>query len=186
MDTHLTEEALIAAARDGDPSSFGELVRRHQAVAFRVAVVITRSSVEAHDVAQEAFVKAWLAIDRFDPARPFRPWLLRIVANEARNRNRSTGRRVHRENLAGVRDTTLFYGQSSGETAVVQQAESARVVAAVDALPEEYRQVIYLRYFLELDETETAEALSIPRGTVKSRTSRARALLAEQLGVQDE
>ncbi|NNF63301.1 MAG: sigma-70 family RNA polymerase sigma factor [Acidimicrobiia bacterium] len=176
---------MIAAARDGDTSSFGELVRRHQAVAFRVAVVITRSPVEAHDVAQEAFVKAWLAIDRFDQTLPFRPWLLRIVANEARNRNRSSGRRIHRENLAGVRDTALVYGQSSAETAVMRNAESARVVAAVDALPEQFRQVVYLRYFLELDEAETAEALSIPRGTVKSRTSRARALLAEQLEVND-
>lgn len=107
--------------------------------------MLTSSSVEAHDVAQEAFVKVWLAIDRFDRALPFRPWLLRIVANEARNRNRSTGRRVHRENLAGVRNAALAYGESSAETAVMRNAESARVVAAVDALPEQHRQVIYLR-----------------------------------------
>lgn len=182
----VTEATLIAAARDGDHSSYGELVRRHQSVAFRVAMVITRSAADSQDVTQEAFVKAWKALDRFDPERPFRPWLLSIVANEARNRRRGAARRFVHELRAGKQAVAVAAGVPSAEAVAVRDIEGAGVLDAVDRLPDKHRQVIYLRYLMELDERETAAALGIAPGTVKSRASRARVQLAELLRVADE
>ena len=86
------ESALVERARRGDHNAYGELVTRYQALAARVAFVITASAADAEDVAQDAFVKAFYALDRFREGAPFRPWLLRIVANEAKNRRVAAGR----------------------------------------------------------------------------------------------
>ena len=87
------ERELVLRSQRGDSRAYEELVRPHQEIAFRVAYVITRNAADAEDAAQEALVKAWRALGRFRAGEPMRPWLLRIVANEARNRRRSTGRR---------------------------------------------------------------------------------------------
>jgi RNA polymerase sigma factor (sigma-70 family) len=87
------DAGLVRRARDGDTSAFDELVIRHRDVAFRVAWLVTRNSHEAEDATQEAFVKAYYALPRFRSESPFRPWILRIVANEAKNRGRSSRRR---------------------------------------------------------------------------------------------
>ena len=89
----LDDHELVARARDGDADAFGALVARHQQAAFRVAWLTVRDPGEAEDAVQEAFVKAWRAMPRFRADAPFRPWILRIVSNEARNRARSTRRR---------------------------------------------------------------------------------------------
>src|ERR671916_205087 len=86
-----TDSELIARARAGDDQAFGMLVARHQTVAFRTAYVICSDSADAEDAAQDAFIKARAAMGRFRPDAPFRPWLLAIVANEARNRRRAGG-----------------------------------------------------------------------------------------------
>ena len=88
-----TEEELVERARAGDGAAFGTLVRDHQEIAFRTAYLITRNAADAEDAAQSALVKAFSALPRFRRGAPFRPWLLAIVANEARNRRRSAGRR---------------------------------------------------------------------------------------------
>jgi DNA-directed RNA polymerase specialized sigma24 family protein len=151
----LDDQELVEQARGGDARAYEVLVRRYQDLAFRTAWVIAGGSADAEDAAQEGFVKAWYALPRFRAGSPFRPWLLAIVANEARNRRRS-GRR--QDDLA--------------------------LLAAVGRLGENDRQVIACRYFLELSEAEMAAALGCRPGTVKSRLSRAlerlRAVLAEQ------
>ena len=88
------EVELATRARAGDRTAYSQLVAAHQQIAFRVAYLVTGSAPEAEDAAQEGFVKAYRSLHRFDPGRPFRPWLLTIVANEARNRRRSAGRRL--------------------------------------------------------------------------------------------
>src|SRR5918996_4662674 len=88
----LDESDLVERARRGDVDAYEELVRNYQRVAQRVAYVVTRDEAEAQDAAQEAFVKAYYALDRFRAGGNFRPWLLKIVTNEARNRRRSAGR----------------------------------------------------------------------------------------------
>src|SRR5262249_32901554 len=89
----LAETELVVRAQRGDASAFEELVRMHQASAFRTAYRVTRSAEDAEEVAADAFLKAFRALGRFRRGKPFRPWLLAIVANEARNRQRATGRR---------------------------------------------------------------------------------------------
>jgi RNA polymerase sigma factor (sigma-70 family) len=166
-----TESDLVEAARDGDESAYAQLVRAHEEIAFRTAYLITRNAADAEDAAQDAFVKAYYALPRFRVGAPWRPWLLRIVANEARNRRRSAGRR---EALA----LRAVHASSGGaapppEGEVVAAEERARVLALVEALPEEQRLTIACRYFLDLSEEETAAALGVRRGTVKSRLARA-------------
>jgi len=95
----------VRRARRGDERAFAELVRMHQEIAYRIAYLI--SGDEGEDAVQDGVLKAWRALGRFRPGAPFRPWLLRIVANEARNRRRSSGRRAalalraEREDVSG-------------------------------------------------------------------------------------
>jgi RNA polymerase sigma factor (sigma-70 family) len=174
------DSELFARAMRGDTAAYEEIVRRYQQIAFRTAYVITGSAAEAEDAAQEAFVKAFRALDRFRPGAEPRPWLLRIVANEARNRVRATGRRQGVElRLAG----SLRPGDAapSPEVAALASEDTRRLLALVNALPEDDRLVIASRYFLELSGEETASALGIPPGTVKSRLSRALSRLRSRL-----
>jgi len=172
-----TEDAvLVERSRNGDQSAYGELVTRYQAIAARTAYVITGTAADAEDVAQDAFVKAYYALDRFRAGAPFRPWLLRIVANEAINRRKAAGRRPT-VGLSVVED------RASGDTALSPEASAlARerrelVLDALRQMREEDRLVIAYRYFFDLSEVEMAEALGVARGTVKSRLSRAIARL---------
>src|ERR671928_2125569 len=88
------EQGLIDRAQRGDEEAYAELVQQYQGLAFRTAYLLTGSAADAEDAAQDAFVKAWRALGRFRRGAPFRPWLLQIVTNEARNRRRSAGRRA--------------------------------------------------------------------------------------------
>ena len=97
----LEERELVLRAQRGDDGAFTELVRAHQEIAFRVAYLITGSSADAEDAVQDGALKAWRALGRFRAGEPWRPWLLSIVANEARNRRRSAGRRAQLALRAG-------------------------------------------------------------------------------------
>jgi RNA polymerase sigma-70 factor (ECF subfamily) len=174
----LGECALTERARLGDVDAYEELVRMYQQIAFRTAYLITGDAAEAEDVAQEAFVKAYLALDRFHPGAPFRPWLLQIVANEARNRRKAAARR---RNLA-LRASEIpasGYAAPSPEVVAVAAEQQQSLLTALDRLREADRMVIDCRYFLDLSEAEMATVLDCPRGTVKSRLSRALARLRE-------
>ncbi len=170
------DSSLVTRAQRGDEAAYEEIVQRYQEVAFRTAYVIAGSSADAEDAAQEGFVKAFRAIGRFRPGAPLRPWLLRIVANEARNRVRWSGRR-HRLELRLSEDFRPGDAAPSPEAVVVATDERRRLLALVNELGEEDRLVIAGRYLLELNGEETAAALGIPQGTVKSRLSRALARL---------
>jgi RNA polymerase sigma factor (sigma-70 family) len=172
------ERELVLRAQRGDPRAFEELVRPHQEIAFRVAYLITRNAAEAEDAAQDGLVKAWRALGRFRAGAPLRPWLLRIVANEARNRRRSAGRR---ERLA-LRAASPGEAAPSPEEAVLAAEERARLLAALDGLPEQARLVLACRHLLDLSEEETAAALDVRLGTVKSRSARALDRLREAYG----
>lgn len=180
----LEENDLIERSKGGDAAAFEQLVRTHQAVALRVAFLVVRDHAEAEDVTQEAFVKAHGALGRFRSESPFRPWLLRIVRNEALNRVRGSKRRQQLA-LREANDPVSGGAAPSPETTVVSQTERVRVLAAIDDLPDRYRMVITHRFLLDLSEDETASVLGIPRGTVKSRTSRGlerlRAILGQEL-----
>jgi len=122
-------------------------------------------------VTQEAFVKAWRALPRFRPGAPFRPWLLRIVTNEAHNARRAAGRRT---DLA-LRDHRLTPDDARPAFAdlAIAAEDRDRLLRALGRLPDRDREVIGYRYFAELPEREIAVALGCRPGTVKSRLSRA-------------
>jgi RNA polymerase sigma-70 factor (ECF subfamily) len=176
----LEDAELIERARKGEVMAYEELVRRYQDVAVRAAHVIAPDG-DAEDAAQEAFVKAYAALSRFRTGSPFRPWLLRIVTNEARNRRRSAGRRTGLA-LRAAEDRPLGDAAPSPESAVLALETRATLVEALNRLRDDDREVIGARYFLDLSEAETADALGIPRGTVKSRLSRALGRLRAGLG----
>ena len=167
--------------------AYEELVRGHQDLAVRTAHLIAPDG-DAEDAAQEAFVKAWAAIPRFRAGSPFRPWLLRIVANEARNRRRSAVRRTGLALRVAV-DRPSGDAAPSPESAVLATERQATLLAALARLRDEDREIIAARYFLDLSEAEAAQTLGLPRGTVKSRLSRAlgrlRAALTDGHGATD-
>jgi RNA polymerase sigma-70 factor (ECF subfamily) len=169
---------LIALAQRGDVHAYEQLVERHADVAFRVACVVCGNAADAEEAAQDAFVKAYAALGRFRTGAPWRPWLLRIAANEARNRRRAAGRRTRAE-LRVSRDTLV---SPSSEAAVLVAERDGELRAALARLDDRDREVLYLRYFLDLAEAEIAAALDCRPGTVKSRLSRALGRLRAQLG----
>jgi len=166
--------------RPRDLDTYDQLVREHQGIAFRTAYVITGSAADAEEVVQDAFVNAYRARGRFRSGAPFRPWLLAIVANEARNRRRATGRRA-RLSLQLAEERPSGGAAPSPEVALLAREERAELLAAVDRLGEEQRAAVACRYFLGLSEAETAAVLGCRPGTVKSRLSRALARLEEEL-----
>jgi len=179
----LDEETVVARAKRGDATAYEELVRMHQGIAFRVALVAAGDPDDARDAVQDAFVKAYGALGRFRDGAPFRPWLLQIVANEARNRRRSAGRRARLALRAGA----VVSGDAapSPETTALAHERRDVLVDGLARLDERDREVLVHRFLLELGEEETAAVLGLRRGTVKSRTSRAlerlRALVGEDV-----
>ena len=172
------EETLVERARRGDLAAFEALVLAYQSLAFRTAFVIAGDAADAEEAAQDAFVKAHRALGRFRRGEPFRPWLLTIVANEARNRRRTRGRR------AGLALRAAAEPQATAEDpeeAALATERRERLLTALEQLRDDDRDILACRYFLELSEDETAAALGIARGTVKSRAHRALARLQEEL-----
>ncbi len=176
-----TEQAAIARVRAGDSDAYAVLVRRHAADARRLAVM-AGAGPDADDVVQQAFVKAYRTIGTFRDGAPFRPWLLRIVLNEARNNARAARR------YRAAADRSFLLDAAAAGLAVDDPAATAltgerraELVAALRSLPEAQRRVVVCRYLLDLDEEETATVLGWPRGTVKSRLYRALRRLRTEL-----
>lgn len=174
------EAGLVRRARDGDSDAFGELVTTHQQAAFRVACLLAGDPADAEEAAQEGFVRAWSALGRFRDDAPFRPWLLAIVGNEARNRRRS---RARREGVVGRALALVGREHDDGPDLAVILAEArSEVRGGLVALPAGERAVVACRYLLDLSEAETAAVLGIPPGTVKSRLHRGLGRLRAALG----
>jgi RNA polymerase sigma-70 factor (ECF subfamily) len=165
----LDEPTLIRLAVNGDATAWEPLVLAHQQAVFRLAYLLLGDPDEAEDVAQETFLRAWRALKGFDSTRPLRPWLLSIAANLSRNRYRSAGRYI-----AAL--TRAFRNEPAAlniEEKSTQNMDARQLWKAVQNLSVSDQQIVYLRFFLELSVTETAEVLQVAEGTVKSRLSRA-------------
>lgn len=173
------DDELIEAVRGGDAAAFDALVERHQRDALRVAYGIADG--EADDVTQDAFMKAYRNMHRFETGSSFRAWLLAIVANEARNRRRSFVRRS--QLVLKVRATaTVASGPDDADEAAMRHERRQQLADALARLPDRDREVLTLRYFAHLSEAEMAEGLGCAPGTVKSRLSRAMVRLRHELG----
>ena len=180
----LDDTELVARAQRGDAAAYEELVHAYQGIAFRTAYLIAGSAADAEEAAQDGFVKAYRALGRFRAGAPFRPWLLRIVANEARNRRRSAGRR-ERLALRAAAGAASGDAAPSPEAALLSAERREALFSALDRLSDEHRLAIACRYLLDLSEVETAAALGCRRGTVKSRVARALERLRAELGEDD-
>lgn len=138
---------------------------------------------DADDVVQESLVKAYRALGGFRAGAPFRPWLLRIVANETRNQVRSARRRAAREQTSVLLSTDLLAAAEASDpsSSVLAGERQCELLTALRGLSEQHRLVVTCRYLLDLDELETATVLGWPKGTVKSRLYRALRKLRTEL-----
>lgn len=181
-DPHLDEQQLLQRATTGDNAAWVVLVRLHQEPVFRLAWLILADADEAEDVAQETFVHAWKAIERFDMTRPLRPWLLQIARNQASNRRRSTRRawkalqrliQNERVSTAQPEIPRQFAGAVGNGDMAASSVDTDALWRSVRRLGADDQEIIYLRIFLDLTIEESAQSLSIAPGTVKSRLNRA-------------
>ena len=172
----MSEGELVRHARAGDVAAWEQLVLAHQEAVFRLAYLILGDPADAQDAAQDALIRAYRALDGFDESRPLRPWLLTIVANQARNRRRAAWRYIQalQRGLLAEPDAAK---RSAPDPA--DQGDGNELWQAVRRLNPADQEVIYLRYFLELPVSEAAQTLGVPDGTVKSRLNRALARLRE-------
>ena len=171
------DSELIRLAQQGDTGAYEQLMQRHQEPVFRLAYLICGDPDDAEDIAQDSFIAAYRALPRFDFERPLRPWLLRITANTARNRRRSIGRYLN----VLRRWANEWADEADAEAQASDTLAADALLAAVRRLSEADQTVIYLRYYLELSVAETAQALDVEPGTVKSRLNRALGRLRESV-----
>jgi RNA polymerase sigma-70 factor (ECF subfamily) len=170
------QQELIRRAQHGDTAAFGQLVNQHQQVVYNIAYRLTSDQQEAEDVAQEAFVKTYQALNRFDAQRPFAPWLYRIVTNTALNW-------VKRRHPESRLDEEIAPGSATPnpEAQAIAAETANRLRAAIADLPPDYRAAIELRHFQGLSYREMSEALDVPLSDVKSWLFRARRRLRTAL-----
>lgn len=179
-----SDDELVRRARAGDRPAYGELVRRHQAAALRLAAGVCGSTEEARDIVQEALVKGYRSLDRFRGDAPARSWLLRIVANDAKNAVRAKVRRLGREGRYHTlhRVSPAAAGGDVVGDHVAAQDETARMLRVLTLLDHRDREILACRFVAGLSERDAATALGIPLGTVKSRAARALDRARELLG----
>jgi RNA polymerase sigma-70 factor (ECF subfamily) len=183
---HPTDEELIAAALAGDQGRFGDLVERYQGRLVNYLYRLVRDLDEAHELAQEAFLKVYQALDRYNPEYKFSTWLFRVAQNTAIDQIRkrrirlvSMQRPVDAEGEAREWDLA---GDDPGPYRRLRNRErGAAMQEAIDALPWEYRELILLRHFGELSYDEIAGLKKMPLGTVKNKLFRARQMLKGEL-----
>jgi RNA polymerase sigma-70 factor (ECF subfamily) len=172
------ERRLVREAQGGSGTAMARLYSAHWRSAYRAAYLVVHDAAAAEDVAQDAFLAAVGALDRFDRRRPFGPWLHRIVVNRALDwaRREALRRKVARE-------------QSVFEPLPPPEEVGSEMIAALKELPAEQRAVVVLRHLLEYTPGEIGEMLELPRGTVNSRLRRGldrlREAAAGELGAEE-
>jgi RNA polymerase sigma-70 factor (ECF subfamily) len=173
LERPIAESRLVRAAQDGSAEAMESLFRRHWPQAHRAAYLVVRDSAAAEDIAQEGFLAAIRALDRFDRRRPFGPWLHRIVVNRAIDAARS--RSLRRE----LRPDRLPETAASPDSPSDPYPDA--LLAALGELDPERRAIVVLRYLLDFTPGEIAKALDLPRGTVNSRLRRSLDTLRAEL-----
>lgn len=184
--TQTTDEALVEAVLSGSTTCFTELVGRYQGRLVNYLFRMLRNEDDAHDLAQEVFVKIHAALDRFDDRYRFSTWLFRVAQNAAIDRIRkrklkvvSLTRPETEDGDGGEWDVAGDGPTPYAELRNLERGDAIRV--AVDSLPDEYRELITLRHYGELSYDEIATMKSMPLGTVKNKLFRGRQMLKEQL-----
>ncbi|AGZ43208.1 RNA polymerase sigma factor [Actinoplanes friuliensis] len=171
MENRVEDAAAVTRARDGDLDAYEVLVARYTVPAHRAATLLG-AGADADDVVQEAFVKAYRQLGRYRGESGFRPWLLAIVANETRNLHRSRKRRDGLVLRAAAGEQPDPVAPDPADTVLADERRQ-HLVDQLRLLDVRDREVLVCRFLLDLSEAETAVTLGLPKGTVKSRTSRA-------------
>jgi RNA polymerase sigma-70 factor (ECF subfamily) len=183
----LDDRTLVERILGGDRDLFTTLVSRYERRLINYVYRITHRYEEAHDLAQEIFVKVYLALDRYDPKYQFSTWLFRIAQNSAIDA-------LRKKSIAEVPLARPTEDEPSGKErefaddgispyrALKNKQLSAAIDEAVRKLPADYRELIQLRHFAELSYEEIATMKQLPLGTVKNKLFRARNLLKDALG----
>lgn len=183
-----SDERLILQVQAGDVAAFGELVQRYQTAVYNTAFRMFGQAGDAEDATQDAFLRAFRAIERFDPKRPFAPWIKRITVNVCLNiieRKQNKTQTVATDMARAGEETAVMdswqHQTPTPEQQLDQKERDAQLRIAIQALPPNYRAVIEYRHFQELSYDEIAEATGRPVSSVKSDLFRARKQLAERL-----
>jgi RNA polymerase sigma-70 factor, ECF subfamily len=181
----LTDEDLVTAVLEGDRDRFGELIDRYQGRLVNYLFRLLRNADDAHDLAQEVFVKVYQVLDRFDPHYKFSTWLFRVAQNAAIDQIRRRRLKVvslRQEDDEGEgRDWDLPSPERGPYGELRNQERGAAIQEAIETLPWEYRELILLRHFGELPYEEIARLKQMPLGTVKNKLFRGRQMLKEKL-----
>lgn len=180
--TVFDEQAVILDAQRGDRAAFGQLVKNYQHMAYATAYGFVGNREDALEIAQDAFVKAYRAMERFDTSMPFYPWLYRIVKNTCLNHIKKRRRRGE-TSLDGLREAGLqFAAGKGGPDHHAGLGEIRAVVAqALEGLQDDHREIIILRHIHGLSYAEIADCLDVPKGTVMSRLHAARRKMRDLL-----
>jgi RNA polymerase sigma-70 factor (ECF subfamily) len=173
------DDALVASAQKGSEAAFAEIVRRYQRAVYRVAWALTRNDADADDLAQEAFVRAWGAIGRFNVGQPLYPWLARITTNLAYSLFRHRKRRPETPIEPLLEAGRQFGVDDDPADHAVKNERDENLRACFAQLTPEHQSVLALRVVQDLSYDEIARALNVPVGTVMSRLARARGVLAK-------
>ena len=176
------EPEFLARAVDGDHEAYANLVRPYERVAFRVAAAITGRSADAEEAMQNGFVKAYRSLHRFRVGAAFKPWLLRIVVNEAHNVLRAERRHARLATRAAEQHETAIAG---ADEAVLAREEIERVLGSLARLPDADRLALALRYFAELPDAEAAALAGTSTQAYRVRLVRARKRLQALLEETD-
>jgi RNA polymerase sigma-70 factor (ECF subfamily) len=184
---HASDEALVAGFAAGDPDAAAVFVRRFQAKAFGLALLMTGDRVDADDVAQEAFVRAWRYADSYDPRRgPVVRWLLGIVRNVAMDRLRVRGRRADAElPLSSIGSAAPVDPLDVAESVGVRD-DAARIAASMRILPPDQREALMSVTLHGLSVREFSERAGLPLGTAKTRIRLALRKVRDELGIRVE
>jgi RNA polymerase sigma-70 factor (ECF subfamily) len=180
-----TDENLVGRVKEGDLSAFELLVRRHNQRLYRAVRAVLRTGEEVEDAMQDAYVAALRHIEQFQGRAQFGTWLLKIGINEARARFRRRMRLVPLDDLPGEHGPVANLTEEERVRTPEQQVGSHEIVAlveaAIDRLPDDYRQVLVLRMVDALDTAETAEVLGMGEAAVRQRLHRAREMLEKDI-----
>lgn len=186
----IDDRELIARARGGDEAACRVLLAKYERAVFTICLRMVRNREEAEDLAQEAFMKVFAVLDRYDPSYAFSAWLFKITANlcidAIRKRRIDTlpmDEPVRGENGDYVRQYEAPV--DNPETLVIKGEKTKRLSEAIEGLPPHYRIMILLRHQEDLSYEEIARCLDVPLGTVKARIHRAREMLKVRLAGED-
>jgi len=180
------DKVIVEAVLGGDRERFGQLVRRYEGRLINFLNRLLGDYEEAHDAAQDVFIKVFQALDRYDPSYRFSTWLFRVAQNAAIDRLRKrrlqlVSMQVPDSESDGEREWEFPADEPDAYENARQRERRMAIRDAVEGLPWEYRELILLRHYADLAYAEIAELKDMPLGTVKNKLFRARRLLAEQL-----